>query len=308
VKTPLKKQRESINATAPNQLNSLGPALISEFYLQISLVSKRHCLAGDGKSEEISKDVKAGSYHRTLSKRRINSWDQTSKLLKMAYEVGFFKAGSTFSDLSKIISVAMLIGIFLPVSKCTQDFKVNMLNDLNWFLDRGGSNDGLVTQISKFMGKKYYWLENYCLVYDDVRGSDKHWFNGYRVASLHRNGKCGIVFYRTKGVPVTQEISSAYKEVSKLIDDISCPPTVGWFFTYGAHAKDCYNKIEAKIDAAGIEWTGIFVISDTSPILHSKGTFSKPIASIAYVNKQETRWGYNTQVWLTTARIYILLK
>lgn len=44
------------------------------------------------------------------------------------------------------------------LDRCQNDFRGNMLNDLNRYLGAGGSNEALVTKISEFMRVKYDWL------------------------------------------------------------------------------------------------------------------------------------------------------
>ena len=134
---------------------------------------------------------------------------------------------------------------------CVKNFDRNMLNDLNKKLDKGGSNKDLATEISQLMNAKYDWLETVVLVYNDLVGSDKHCLNGYRVESLHRNGKCGIVFYQDKNKE--PKVSDRYAEASTIAH---------WARGYkqGFDAQQCYDTIAAHLKTSGIEWRGLAVI------------------------------------------------
>jgi len=151
------------------------------------------------------------------------------------------------------------------LDRCVKNFRDNMLRDLNKKLDEGGSNMDLVTKISSFMHDKYDWLENFCLVYNDLLGSDKHWFDGDRVESLHHKGKtCGIVFYRTKDE--TPKFSDRYDEAYKIVKGVKdC-----------FNAQRCYTLIVASIKERGIGLTGCAVIK-YKPDLSIRGTFSTNI-------------------------------
>lgn len=156
------------------------------------------------------------------------------------------------------------------IARCQDNFREHMFNDLNDFLDTGRKNEDLLGDISHFMSDKYDWLEIFCLVYNDLYGLDKHCFNGDRVDSLHRNGKCGIVFYRTKGEP--PRFSHRYDEAYKINDDVNC-----W------DAQTGYTNIVDKLNASGIGWTGCAVIR-RYPDLWYGGTFSTRNASIVGPN------------------------
>lgn len=156
------------------------------------------------------------------------------------------------------------------LDNCVSKFHENMKSDLNGFLDKVGSNEALVTDMSKFMTVKYDWLENFCLVYNDLHGFDQHCFNGDRAESLHRNGKCGIVFYRNKGEP--HKFSNRRDEACKIADD-ACKVVEG---AWHANAEEGYKAIMAKLGERRIQWIGCAVIT-RSPDLKTRGTFSAKI-------------------------------
>lgn len=147
------------------------------------------------------------------------------------------------------------------LDRCVRNFEGNMLKDLNKTLDKGGPNKDLVANISNFMSYKYDWLEIFALVYNDLSGYDKHCFNGHRVSSLHRNQKCGIVFYRTRGEP--PKYPDRYDEAYNILDEGHC-----------GNAKAGFESFEKKLDVRGIGWSGFLVISQNDPDLRFKSTFS----------------------------------
>ena len=149
-------------------------------------------------------------------------------------------------------------------------FRENMLNDLNSKLDEGGSNEYLATKISGLMSVKYDWLETVVIVYNDLVGFDKHCFNGYRVHSLHRNNKCGIVFYQDKNKK--PKVSDRYTEASSIVDGIKS-------YKLGFDAMECYDIIAANLNATGIEWTGLAVIGkpDTAELFYVNSFSTKII-------------------------------
>lgn len=156
------------------------------------------------------------------------------------------------------------------LDRCVANFEGNMFNDLNTFLDKGGDNRGLLGEVSDLMSDKYDWLENFCLVYNDLHGFDQHCFSGCRIDSLHRNGKCGIIFYRTKDEP--PKFSDRYDEAYKINEDVWC-----------GNAEEGYNNIVAKLNEKGIGWTGVAVIR-RGPDLWFGGTFSTRNATIVGEN------------------------
>lgn len=152
------------------------------------------------------------------------------------------------------------------LDKCEERMEENMRNDLNMFLDKGGSNSDLWDEISIFMEYKYDWLEHFLLVYNDLSGFENHCFGGYGISSLHRNGKCGIVFYRTKGE--APRFSNRYDEAYQINDETGC-----------SNAQKGYANIVAKLDQRGIGWSGCAVIK-RGPDLWYGGTFSTRDATI----------------------------
>lgn len=153
---------------------------------------------------------------------------------------------------------------------CVENFKDNMLNDLNAFLDTGRSHNCIVMEVSTFMRDKYDWLENFCLVFSDWQKIDQYYFSGDCVDSLHRKGKCEIVFYRTKGEP--QRFSDRYEEAYKIVDEIYC-----------GNSQEGHQNIVAKTKARGIGWMGCAVIRRSSN-LRLYGTFSTKIVCIDMYN------------------------
>lgn len=138
---------------------------------------------------------------------------------------------------------------------CVKHFEGNMLSDLNDTLDKGGSNEVRVIELSEDMRVKYDWLENFTLVYNDLQGFDQHCFSGDRINSLHRNEKCGIVFYRQKREPL--RFSNRYDEAFKIVND-ACKVVNGSCFP---SAQNLHSNIVAKLAERGIEWTGCAVIT-----------------------------------------------
>lgn len=168
--------------------------------------------------------------------------------------------------------------------RCENNFKGFMLDELNTFLDKGGSNQDLVNQISYFMRYKYDFLENFVVVYNDMWGFNNHCFNGFRVDSLHRNGKCGIVFYRTKGED--PRFSHRSSEAYKILDDV-----------HSDGALDAYRTIESKLNDKGIGWTGCLVISrniySAYPDICYKGTFSTTTVNVNKYKTQALGWYFS---------------
>ena len=105
------------------------------------------------------------------------------------------------------------------------------------------------------MSVKYDWLENFVLVYNDLVGFDKHCFGGHSVSILHRNGKCGIIFYRKKDEAprFSQKLNQAYDSVN----DDWCGYRFGGIY----NAEKCYDDIVAKANARRIERIGFAVIT-----------------------------------------------
>lgn len=163
------------------------------------------------------------------------------------------------------------------IGGCVGNFEGNMVSDLNESLDKGGSNESIVTRLSRDMHDKYDWLENFCLVYNDLHGFDQHCFNGYRADSLHRNGKCGIVFYRPKDEP--PRFSNRYDEARMIVNDSVMAIDGSWF----PNAQDCHKTIVARLRERSIGWTGCSVTT-RNPDLRVAGTFSTKIISVVGQN------------------------
>lgn len=158
------------------------------------------------------------------------------------------------------------------LKKCTNEFKTNMLKDLNKQLDEGGSNGNLRTKISNLMRDKYDWLENFVLVYKDLYGPDKHCFKGNQVSSLRRSGKCGIVFYRTKGDP--PKFTHKYNEAYQIVNNGKCGRKNLIY-----RADRCLNDITSWANGRGIGWIGSAVIKSRNDIMYG-GTFSTRIVLV----------------------------
>src|SRR6218665_1083414 len=162
------------------------------------------------------------------------------------------------------------------LKKCVNEFKTNMLTDLNKELDHSRSNKDHATNISDLMRDKYDWLENFVIVYNDLHGSDKHYFNGKRVHSIHYKDKVGIVYYRTKGKP--PRFSNRYDEAYNILNR-DC-----------YHAQSCYNDITKQLIGRGIGFTGCAVIittGKTKPEPWGHGTFS---TKTVYVDRKNRYW------------------
>lgn len=166
---------------------------------------------------------------------------------------------------------------FLSVhNRCVENFRENMLNDINMFLDTGRSNKDLVSEMSDFISDKYDWLQNFVLVYKDKYGFDTDTFNGSRVESLHRNGKRGIVFYRTIGK--LPRYSKRYDEAKKIVEQVHCG-SLALDREDRPTARKCYADIVAKLEARDIGWTGCVVIRNGRDIWFDR-TFSSKIISV----------------------------
>jgi len=186
------------------------------------------------------------------------------------------------------------------IDKCAIKFRDNMINDLNKFLDEGGSNEDLATRISEFISVKYDWLENYVLVYDDMVGSDLHHIIGPIAHSFHRNGKCCFVIVRYRGEP--QQYSWRNDEARKIISKVLF--SRGSFATPRAE-EDCL-LIEAALNATGIQWSYLAVITFPGRAeLKLKDTLSVPIISVD--QKAYLTWS-NTRVTVVGATVILLLK
>lgn len=162
---------------------------------------------------------------------------------------------------------AAALKLKLVQDKCQFYFDRNMLNDLNKKLDEGGSNEQLATEISRLMSVKYDWLENFVLVYNDMWGFDKHTISGYRVESLHRNNKCGFVFYRWKSEkPTFRDNYNVARYIVFMADqDVFKKP----------HASKSFDLIKNALEENGIKWRGLAVICYPSNAeMQYKSTFS----------------------------------
>jgi len=185
--------------------------------------------------------------------------------------------------------------------RCVEKYKANMLNDLNRKLDAGGSNAQLADELSRSISVKYDWLENFVLFYDDMWGPDKHEVKGEHVANYHRNGRCGVVFYRRKDEK--PKFSNRYDEAYRIVVDTSI---AGVFSPY--RADDCYEKISNVLKVKGIAWTGFVVICPTNADVQYRHTFSAKIIDVKKTYKQlRAGSGFSSGI-AVGSRVILLLK
>lgn len=106
--------------------------------------------------------------------------------------------------------------------KCNNNFRENMMRDLNEILDSCVSNREAVNSLSSLMTEKYDWLENYCVVSKECKYMDYCFKRKENfVSSSGRNGRFGVVFYQDRTdeeVNLTRptQIKIAIESLSKL--------------------------------------------------------------------------------------------